>query len=61
MAYSVLVMSRPRLESDPILNWSSPNPNSDLGRPKPNSDLGWENLELGQPRSNNDTLLQCCS
>ena len=27
-------MSRPRSESGPILNWSSPGLNSDLGRPK---------------------------
>ena len=26
-------MSRPRSESGPILNWSSPDPNFDLGRP----------------------------
>ena len=31
-------MSRLRSESSPILNWSSPDPNSDLG---------WTNLKLG--------------
>ena len=35
-------MSGPRSESFPILNWSSPDPNSDLG---------WINLEPGQNRS----------
>ena len=29
-----MYMSRPRSESGPILNWSRPEPNSDLGRPK---------------------------
>ena len=27
-------MSRPRSESGPVLNWSSPDQNSDLGRPR---------------------------
>ena len=29
-----IYMSRPRSESGPIRNWSSPDPNSDLGWPK---------------------------
>ena len=33
-------MSRPRSESGPVLNWSSPDDNSDLGRPRSDSDLG---------------------
>ena len=36
-------MSRPRSESSPVLNWSSPDQNSDQ-----NSDLGWTTSELGQ-------------
>ena len=45
-------MSRPRSESGPILNWSSPDPNSDLGWTNlelgPNFDLGQTDFELGQ-------------
>ena len=42
LSVSSIHMSGPRSESGPILNWSSPDPNSDLG---------WTNLELGRPRS----------
>ena len=44
-AHKCTYTSRPRSESGPILNWSNPDPNSDLG---------WTNLELGRPRSKFD-------
>ena len=48
-------MSRARSESDPIINWSSPDPNSALGRTKSQTtDLAWINLKLGLPRSKCD-------
>ena len=40
-------MSWPISESHPILNWSSPDPNSDLGQPNHNSDFqGKENKQI---------------
>ena len=31
---NIMYMSRPRSESGPVLNWSSPNQNSELVQPK---------------------------
>ena len=56
-------MSRPRSESGPILNWFSPDANSDLGSQNPDSDLGWtirtrlgpnQTFDLGWPKSKSD-------
>ena len=50
-------MSRPRSESGLILNWSSPDPNSDLGWT--NLKLVWPNSELVWPRSKSLIIYHC--
>ena len=40
-------MSRPRSESGPVLNWSSPDQNWDLGRPKSKLGSGLDQFRIG--------------
>ena len=40
-------MSRPRSESSPVLNWSSPDQNSDLGGPRSEFSSGLDQFRTG--------------
>ena len=40
-------MSRPKSESGPVLNWSSPDQNSDLGRPRSEFSSGLDQFRTG--------------
>ena len=40
-------MSRPKSESGPVLNWSSPDQNSDLGRPRLEFSSGLNQFRTG--------------
>ena len=40
-------MSRPKSESGPVLNWSSPDQNSDYGRPRSEFSSGLDQFRTG--------------
>ena len=45
LGLDIIIMSRPRSESGPVLNWTSPDQNSDLGWPRSEfSSLGSKSL-----------------